>query len=1030
MIWAFCIRRPVFTVVIFLVIAIFGLYGYQQMPVREVPDIDFPIVNVNVVLPGAEPEVIETEIVEPLEEEINTIEGLKELTSTAREQVATVTAEFELWRDIDIAAQDVRDRVQRARRDLPDDIESPIVSKLDPDAQAIMWLALTGDDRWDPVRLTEYADKVLKERLENIRGVGRIQIGGERLYAVRVRLDPDALAGHGLTVQDVVATIRANNVDIPSGRIESDQREFLVRTQGQFSSPEPMNDLVVAVRNGTPIRIRDVGTVLGGVENERQVARFSGEPSVGLGVVKQSDANTVALADTVRQRMKRLARSFPPGLTYQVAADDSQYIEDSIRDLVFTILLATVLVVVVVLFFLRSGWGTVITSLAIPTSLLGGVALMQLMGFSINTITMLGLILVIGIVVDDAIVVLESCYRKQEDGMEQVPAAFTGTTEVAFAAIANSLALAAVFIPVAFTQGLIGRFFREFGLTVASTVFASTLTALTLTPMLCARLLRVPESHGRLYQMTERHWAAIASFYHRVLDLAFAHRGMTVLAGAGAFALSILLFTQLSTEFAPSVDRSEFLISFETPEGATIRATDDYARSIEHVLADMPDVEHQFCAIGLARGAGPGEVNNGICFVHLTPRGERDRHQVEVMQDLRGRLARIPAGRAYVIETSIAGPSQAPLQLVLQSTQLDEIASRQDEVMSWMRRQGSFVGVNSNLKMNKPQVEVSIHRDKASELGISVADISNTLRYLLGEPDISEIERASERYEVIPEIVGKGEQVPSVLEQFYVRGTDGRLVPLGNLASISEAIGPSEIHHYNRLRAATVSASTPPGVALGDALAGVEQHLESSLPPGFEFDITGQAQDFRESFFYLTLALVFSVVFIYLVLSAQFESFLHPLTILVALPLAGIGAFGGLWALGMTFNIYSFIGVIMLMGMATKNAILLIDFTNVLRRRGAGLVEAAKEAAHVRLRPVLMTTFSTVLGMLPIALGFGAGGEARAPLGVAVAAGLLATTFLTLVVVPVVYTLFDALQQRLVGGSGGATRSRLEGRHA
>ena len=1013
MIWNLCIRRPVLTVVVFLIIAIFGLYGYTQLPVREVPDIDFPIVSVNVVLPGAEPEVIETEIVEPLEEEINTIEGLKELTSTAREQVATVTAEFELWRDIDIAAQDVRDRVERARRELPDDVEAPIVSKLDPDAQAIMWLALQGDERWDTVRLTEYADNVLKERLANIRGVGRIQVGGSRLYAVRVRLDPDRLAGHGLTVQDVVGTIQANNVDIPSGRVEGRMREFLVKTRGQFDSPEPFNDLVVAVRNGAPVRIADVGEVVAGVENDRQVARFSGEPTVGLGVVKQSDANTVALADAVRERMEELSKNFPPGLRYSIAADDSVYIEDSIRDLFTTIFLATALVVVVVLFFLRSGWGTLITSLAIPTSLLGGLALMHLMGFSLNTITMLGLILVIGIVIDDAIVILESVYRKQEEGMEPMPAAQAGTTEVAFAAIANSLSLAAVFIPVAFTQGLIGRFFREFGLTVASTVFASTLTALTLTPMLCSRFLKVPETRGRFFQMTERHWERLAGFYRWALARALSHRVVTVLAAVVIAALSIAAFSGLSTEFVPTVDRAEFLIAFETPEGATLEATDRYARQIEAVLADMPEVEHQFLAIGLARGAGPGEVNSGISFVHLSPRGERDRHQEEIMQELRQRLGGLPAGRAFVVETSVAGPSEAPLQIVLQSQSIDALGEQQERLMGFMRSSGDFVGVNSNLKLNKPQVEIDIDRDRALRAGISVADIANTLRLLLGEPDISEIERASERYEVIPEIVGKGEMVPSLLERFYVRGAAGQLVPLGTLVDVGESIGPSEIHHFNRLRSATVSASTPPGVALGDALEEVEAHLAESLPAGIDHTISGQAQDFEESFFYLTIALVFSVVFIYLVLAGQFESFIQPLIILVALPLAAVGAFGALYLLGMTFNIYSFIGVIMLLGMATKNAILLIDFTNVLRRRGLGIVEAAREAANVRLRPVLMTTFSTVLGMLPIALGFGAGGEARAPLGVAVAAGLVATTFLTIVVVPVVYTLVEEGRRRL-----------------
>ncbi|MGB2985956.1 MAG: efflux RND transporter permease subunit [Phycisphaerae bacterium] len=1011
MIWNFCIRRPVLTIVVFLIIAIFGMYGYFQMPVREFPDIDFPIVSVNVVLSGAEPEVIETEIIEPLEEEINTIEGLKELRSEAREEVATITAEFELWRDIDVAAQDVRDRVDRARRKLPDDIEEPIVRKLDPEAQAIMWIALTGDERWDEVRLTEYADKSIKERLENIRGVGRIQIGGQRGYAVRVRLDPAKLAAHHLTVQDVVETVRRNNVDIPSGRIESKNREFLVKTQGQFSSAKPLNDLIITYRNGSPVRLADVGEAVDGVESDRRVARFTGEIAVGLGVVKQSDANTVALAGAVLERMSRVAEHFPPGLKYSIAMDDSQYIEENITDLVKTIFLATGLVMLVVLGFLRSGRGTLITTLAIPTSLLAGIAVMHVMGFSLNVVSMLGLILVIGIVVDDAIVVLESNYRHMEEGAESKPAARTGTTEVAFPAVANTLSLAAVFIPVAFTGGLIGRFFFEFGLTVAVTVFASTFTALTLTPMLCSRILRVPERHGRLFRWSEQMFKGLESGYAWLLERAFRHRAITVLIGIAAFAVGIHFFTQLSTEFVPIVDRAQFMIVFETPEGATLGETDGFARQIEAVLAATPEVAHQFLAIGLSRGGGPGKVNEGLAFVHLTPREERERHQVELMQEMRRRLGQIPGGRAYIHEITSVGPGGAPLQMVLQHPDIDELARRQEAVMGWMRTQPEYIGVNSDLKMNKPQVNIAINRDKASQMGISVADISNTMRYLLGEPDISKIERASERYDVITEVVGKGEMVPAALRDLYVRGSNGTLVSLGNLVEIEETIGPSEIHHFNRLRSVTVSASTPPGVALGNALDKLQNYLDENLPRSFDYTVAGQARDFQESFYYLTITIIFSVIFIYLVLAGQFESFLHPLTILMTVPLAGIGAFGALYALDMTFSMFTFIGLIMLLGLVTKNAILLLDYANVLAARGRSIIDAAKESARVRFRPVLMTAISTVLGMMPIALGYGAGAEARSSLGVSVAAGMLASTMLTLLVIPVVYTLFDQLQR-------------------
>lgn len=1009
MIWNFCIRRPVLTTVIFVVAAIFGVYGYTQMAVRENPDVEFPIVSVSVVLPGAEPEVIETEIVEPLESEVNTIEGLKELRSTSREQVAQITAEFELWRDIDIAVQDVRDRVNRARRELPSDIESPIVRKLDPDAQAIMWIALTGDERWDAVRLSTYADQTLREQLESIRGVGQIQLGGQRQFAVRVRLDPNALAARQLTVEDVVSAIQRNNVDIPSGRVQSEQREFLVKTQGQFSSAEPLNELIITSRNGSPVRIEDVGEAVPGVENDRQLARFVEETTVGLGVVKQSDANTVALANAVHERIEELSKDFPAGLEYHIAADDSAYVESNINDLLTTVALATGLVVLVVLLLLRTGRGTIVSTLAIPTSLALGVAAMQLMGFSLNVLSMLALILAIGIVVDDAIVILESNYRHLEKGAEPVPAARTGTTEVAFAAIANSLSLASVFIPIAFTAGLIGRFFLEFGLTVTATVFASTLTALTLTPMLCSRFLRPPtQQSGPVFRWSERVFNWMERAYARILGAAFRRRGLTIVLALLFMGTGILFFRGLSSEFAPSVDRSEFMISFETPEGATLEETNAYAKRIEQLLADTEAVDHQFLAIGLAR-AGPGQVNEGIAFVHLIPRDQREQHQEAIMQDMRESLDEIPGGRANVLSGGGAGGG-APLQLVLQNPDLDELARGQEQLVSWMRSQEDFVGVRTNLKMKRPQVEVHILRDKARELGVSVQAISNSMRLLLGEPDISEIERKAERYEVIPEVTGKGEMIPRDLQNLYVRSRAGDVVALGNLVRLEEGVGPSAIHHFNRMRAATVSASTPPDVALGNALDKAEAEIEETLPAGFDYTVAGQAQDFEESFRNLAIAIGFSVVFIFLVLAAQFESFVHPFTIMLALPLATVGAFASLWVFGMTFNIFSFIGLIMLLGMATKNSILLVDYANVLGRRRYSVLEAAKTSAKVRFRPVIMTTLSTVMGLLPIALGFGAGGRARMPLGVSVIGGLLVTTFLTLVVVPVAYTLVDELR--------------------
>ena len=1016
MIWNFCIRRPVFTVVIFLALTIFGIYGYMQMPVREYPDVEFPIVNVSVVLPGADPEVIETEVVEPLEEEMNTIEGIKEITSTAREEVGTVTVEFELARDVDIAAQDVRDRVSRAKQDLPDDAQEPIVRKVDPDARSVMWIALTGNKRWDPVRTTQYADNVLKDQLERISGVGQVIIGGERKYAVRIELDPQKLAAHRLTPQDVVKTIEQENVDIPSGRITSEQREFLIKTKGQFSSAEPFNDLILAHRDGAPVRLSDVGQAREGAENERNVARYRQQPSVGLGIVKQSDANMVELVNRIRKQLDELSKEFPPGLEYQVASDDSQYVRENINDLLSTIFIATALVIIVVMLFLGSARATIITSIAIPASLLAGLAIIFYLGFSLNVLSMLGLILVIGIVVDDAIVVLESCYRHMEYGAEAKPAARTGTTEIAFAAIANSLALAAVFIPVAFMPGMIGRFFNEFGLTVAVTVFASTFTALTLTPMLCSRYLKGPDQgqtrRPLLLRITQPFLNLLESIYRPILHAALRWRVVTVTIGILAFAAGIALFMQLESEFAPSVDKGQFMISFEAPEGASLKYTDRYARQIEDILSETPEVRSYFLAVGMAR-TGPGEVSEGMSFIRLTHRSERDRSQQEVMSAVRKKLSGVKGVNTYVLEGGGPGGAEAPLQIVLNSPDLNELANQQEKVMSWMRRQPEFVGVHSNMKLDKPEVNVRIDRDRAGEMGVSVSEISNTLRYVFADPEISTIDRQNKRYEVISEINRK-ETVPGTIYSLYTRNDNGQMVSLENLVNIEEAVGPSAIHHFNRGRAATIMAETGSGVPLGTALDKLRSHLDQELPADFDTDITGEAQDFKESFFYLTMTLAFSVLFIYLVLSAQFESFLHPFTILMTLPLAGVGAFGALYALDMTMNIFSFIGLIMLMGLVTKNGILLVDYANVLVARGYSVMEAAKQAGHIRFRPVLMTAVSTILGMMPIALGYGAGGTARAPMGVAISMGMFAATALTLLIIPVVYTLFDSLQRAIL----------------
>jgi hydrophobe/amphiphile efflux-1 (HAE1) family protein len=1010
MIWNFCIKRPVFTVVIFLAIAIFGIYGYLQLAVREYPDVDFPIVNVTVILEGADPGVVETEVIEPLEEQLNTIEGVKKIISTSREEVGSVTVEFELYRNIDIAAQDVRDRVSRARPDMAAEIEEPVVRKIDPDARPVMWIALTGDRRWDMVRITEFAENQIKEQLEGLPGVGQIRIGGERRYAVRIELEPDKLAAYRLTAQEVASIIRRENVEIPSGRIESRMREFLVKTEGRFSSAAPFNRLILAYRQGGPIRLEDLGHAADGVEDDRTVARFNREPSVGLGIVKQSEANMVEMVERVRGRLSDIRRNLPPGLAITIASDDSVYVNENINDLLRTIFMATGLVVCVILLFLGTLRGTFVTTVVIPTSLLGGLAAMYYLDFSLNVVSMLSLILVIGIVVDDAVVVLESCFRHVQAGAAPIPAARTGTTEIAFAAIANTLSLAAVFIPVAFTPGLIGRFFSEFGLTVAVTVAFSTFTALTLTPMLCSRMLSATTARHPPLMMraAERLFESSRAMYRPLLKSALRWRWITVGAGLAALGAGLLAFVQLEMEFIPGVDRGEFVVSFETVEGATLTATDQHARQIENIFSQVPEIKSYFLAIGLGR-TGPGKVNEGISFVRLSHRDERRLSQHDIMQRVRERIAELPGVRGYVLEQVGPLSAEAPIQLVLKNPDLEKLARQQAAIMRWMRSQPAYVGVNTNMKLDKPEVRVRIDRDRAAELDITVAEIANTLRLVFGDPKISTIDRRSERYDVITQIARR-ETIPDTVNQLYVRNAGDRMIPLSGLVQTTEGTGPSEIHHFNRGRASTISAQNPPGVALGAALTKLRDHLDTALPSEFEATVSGTAQEFEESFYYLTITLILAVIFVYLVLAAQFESFLHPFTILITLPLASMGVFVPLALWDMNFSIFAFIGLIFLVGLVTKTGILLVDYTNVLVARGLSVREAVQQAAETRFRPVVMTASSSILGMLPIAVGYGAGGEARAPMGVVIALGNFVSTSLTLLVIPVVYTLIDDLQ--------------------
>jgi len=999
------IRRPVLTTVVSASILLVGGLAYRNLAVRELPDIEFPIVSVTTVLPGANPEVVETEVTEVLEEEINTIEGIKNLTSVSGEGTSIITAEFELDRDVDIAFQDVRAKVSRIRGELPDDVNEPVIQKQDPDASPIIWIALQNPE----VGLTdvnEYADNFIKERLQTLEGVGSVIIGGEQRFAVRVRLDPRKMAGYDLSVGEVVRALRTGNVEVPSGRVEGQSREFTIRTEGELPDPEAFNELIVAWRDGAPVRLGDIGIAEPGVENERTQARFNREPTIGLGIVKQSDANTVAVADRVLDELDDIRAGLPPGYTATIAVNDSEFIEDSLAEVQETILIAFILVVLVIFFFLRSGRATIIPAAAIPVSIVGTFAGLYALNFSINTLTLLALVLSIGIVVDDAIVVLENIYRHLEEGESPWEAARKGTGEIAFAVVAISLTLVIVFLPIGFLRGIVGRLFREFGLGVAAAVAISAFVALTLTPMLSSKFLKEPvESKNRLLEAFERGLEWVTEWFRGALQWALGRRLLITGIGAAAFAVAILLMAVLGREFVPPEDRGSFLTIVSAPEGSTLQYTDSYLSEVERIIDETPEVRSFFSAIGLGIG-GPPQVSQGIIFTRLED--ERERDVFQVTNEIRGKVAGLVGVDVFVITPSSLSPSgfEKPLQFVIQSRDLDRLAAVSEQMVEQARAIPGLQGVDTDLDLNKPQLSVTIDRAKAASLGVSVADVATALQILYGGQDISTFTRGNERYEVVVQLADAYRITPSGVAEVYVRSAAGGLVQLGNVIDVVEGVGPSQISHFNRRRSATVDANVA-GITLGEGLQRVRALAAGVLPEDFTTDVAGQSQDLEESLASLLLGLIMAIVAVYLVLSAQFESFLHPLTIMLALPLALFGAVATLGLLGMTLNIYSFIGIIMLMGLVTKNSILLVDYANTLRNRGMERYDAVVRSAVVRLRPILMTSFSVMIGVLPIALALGAGAESRRPLGTAVIGGMFFSTALTLFVVPVFYMLFD-----------------------
>ena len=1001
------VRRPVLATVMSLLLVLVGVMSYQSLSVREYPSIDSPVLSVRTVYRGASAEIVESQVTKPLEDSIAGIEGIRTMKSVSREEVSEITVEFNLDRDPDSGANDVRDRVARVRGRLPTEAEDPVVAKVEADAQPVIWLAFYSD-RHTPLEITDFADRTVKDRLQTLSGVASVIIGGERRYAMRVWLDRDRLNGFRLVPQDVEAALRAQNVEIPSGRLESTDREFTVLTQTDLRTPDDFNNVIIREVNGYLVRLKDVGVAEIGAADDRNALRVNGVPAVGLGVVKQSTANTLGVAQAVKAALPDIEASLPEGMNIRIGFDSSVFIEESIKAVYETIVEALILVVLVIFVFLRSLRATLIPFVTIPVSLIGAFIFMSLLGYSINILTLLALVLAIGLVVDDAIVMLENIYRRIESGMAPVKAALEGSREIGFAIIAMTTTLAAVFLPLGFMSGKTGKLFTEFAWTVSAAVLVSGFVALSLTPMMCSKLLR--PSRAAAGVQASGHAAPRGRFrggYERLLNaLLTSWRApflvVVILALVGASIYAVLGL--LKSELSPVEDRGSVIGIMLSPEGATMEYTDRYARQIEEFYSTIPEVKTYFMVVapGLQR---PNPVTMAMSFIMLNPWDERERSQQQIIEELRPKMGSLPGVMAFPSARPSLGQGirEKPLQFVIQAgsyKELDEISNR---FLAKMREYPGVSTPDSDLKLNKPQISITVDRDKAADLGVPIADIGRTLETLLGGREVTQFRQAGQQYDVIVQLRDDERTTPEDLAAIYVRGSGGNLVPLLSLIQYRETVAPKELNHYNRLRAATLSAVLTPTATLGEALEFVDQTAREILPEGATLVYDGQSRDFKESGSEMFLVFALALAFIFLVLAAQFESFVDPLIILITVPLASLGALAALLWAGGTWNVYSQIGMVMLVGLITKNGILIVEFANQLQAAGKDKIAAVVEASSLRLRPIAMTTLTMVLAALPLAFAAGAGAEPRQQIGWVIVGGLLFGTIMTLIVIPAAY---------------------------
>ena len=1000
------IHRPVLAIVMSLAIVIFGFIGLRSLGIREYPNVDPPLVTVSTNYVGANSDVIESQITERLEESINGIAGIRSLTSTSRDGRSTITVEFDLNADLEAAANDVRDRVSRAIGQLPADADPPTVSKADADASPIVFLSLKSNTR-DLLDLSDIANNLFKERVQTIPGVSEVRIWGERRYSMRLWMDPAKLAAYGLTALDVRTAINRENVELPTGRIEGDATELSIRTSGLLSSVDEFNNVIIKDVDGQLVRFKDVGYAALGAENDRTILRRDGIPMVGVVITPQPGSNNIAIANEFYKRVEQIKKDLPSDIEVGYGFDITTFIRNSISEVEETIFIAFGLVVMIIFLFLRDWRTTIIPATAIPISLIGTFFIMYLAGFTINVLTLLGIVLAIGIVVDDAIVVLENIYAKVEAGRQPFDAAIVGSREIFFAIISTTAALAAVFLPIIFLQGLTGRLFTEFGVVLAGSVIISAFVALTLTPMMSARILKPHAEHSRFYRATEPFFVRMNNAYASALDAFLQRRALAYVIMAVTIGLIFLVGYSLKRELSPLEDRSAIRLSSTAPEGTSFDAMDRFVtRLVDSVQNSVPEAKAVVSVTSPGFGAS-SSVNTSFVRLMLVDTDQRERTQAEIAGQMSRMAARMTTARTNVIQEQTIGGGRGnalPVQYVLQAPNFEKLREVLPVFLEQARENETFQSVDVNLKFNKPELRVEIDRERARVLGVNMLDVAQTLQFALSGQRFGYFVRNSKQYQIIGQVQRYDRDEPLDLRSLYVRNSRGELIQLDNIVTVTEQSNPPQLYRFNRYVSATVSAALAPGKTLGEGIAAMDQIADSVLDETFQTALDGASKEFADSSSSLEFAFILAIVLIYLILAAQFESFRDPFVILLTVPLALAGALISLWYFNQTINIFSQIGMIMLIGLVTKNGILIVEFANQRREQGLSKVEAVKSAATARSRPILMTSLSTTLGTLPIALALGAGAESRVSMGIAVVGGLIFSTILTLFVIPALYT--------------------------